>query len=96
MLNRMEKEGLIKKYKSTGKSKSDVKLTKKGIEIFNQSLHNETDKRIFSVLSKKEREQLMSSLWKIRNRVLGELGIPEWHIKYPLDPNESGDGENAD
>jgi DNA-binding MarR family transcriptional regulator len=92
MLNRMNKEGLIKKYKSNGKSKNVIRLTKKGLEVFNQSLHNETDKRIFSVLSKEEREQLMSCLWKVRKKTLSELGIPEWRIKFPLDPN----GSNAE
>ena len=89
MLKRMEKEGLIIRYKGSGRSKIEAKLTEKGLEVLNQSLHNETDKRIFSVLSKKERERLASYLWKLRGQVLKELGIPEWHIKFPLDPNNS-------
>jgi len=89
MLVRMEKEGLIAREKTSGKSRIIAKLTPKGHEVFNQSLHNETDKRIFSVLTKKQRERLLSYLWKIRGQVLNELGIPEWHIKYPLDPNNS-------
>jgi DNA-binding MarR family transcriptional regulator len=87
MLNRMEKEGLISKANGTGRSKVVVKLTTKGHDIFNQSLHNEIDEKIFSVLSKKERAQLMSGLWKVRSQALSELGIPEWQIKFPLDPN---------
>lgn len=47
MLVRMEKEGLITRYKGSGRSKIEVKLTPKGLDVFNQSLHNETDKRIF-------------------------------------------------
>jgi DNA-binding MarR family transcriptional regulator len=97
MLKRIEKEGLIErsKYKGPGKSKVEVKLTKKGLDIFNQSLHNETDRRIFSVLTKKQRERLALYLWKLRGGVLKELGIPEWHIKFPLDPNgaEKGKGK---
>lgn len=85
----MEKEGLITRYKDPGRSKVEGKLTKKGLYVFNQSLHNETDKRIFSVLTKKQREYLVSYLWKLRGRVLNELGIPEWQIKFPLDPNNS-------
>ena len=95
MLNRMNKEGLIERYKSSGKSRVIVRLTKKGLEVFNQSLHNDTDKKIFSVLSKKERERLLACLWKVRNRALSELGIPEWRIKFPLDPNNSNSGGNA-
>jgi DNA-binding MarR family transcriptional regulator len=96
MLNRMAKEGLVKKYKSSGKSKTVARLTRKGLDVFNQSLHNETDKRIFSILSKNEREQLMSCLWKVRNKALIELGIPEWSIKFPLDPNGSNVEENGE
>jgi DNA-binding MarR family transcriptional regulator len=94
MLVRMEKEGLITRYKGSGRSKIEVKLTQKGLDVFNQSLHNETDKRIFSVLTKKQRERLASYLWKIRGRVIGELGIPEWQIKFPLDPNNSNTSED--
>lgn len=89
MLKRMEKEGLITRYTGSGRSRVEVKLTEKGLEIFNQSLHNETDKRIFSVLTKKERERLALYLWRLRGQVMKELGIPEWHIKYPLDPNNA-------
>jgi DNA-binding MarR family transcriptional regulator len=96
MLNRMIKEGLLKKYKSNGKSKNVIRLTKKGLEVFNQSLHNETDKRIFSALTKEEREQLMSCLWKVRKKTLSELGIPEWQIKFPLNPNGSNSEETGE
>ena len=89
MLVRMEKEELITREKAPGKSRVVAKLTPKGLETFNQSLHNETDSRIFSVLTKKQRERLLSYLWKIRGQVLKELGIPEWQVKYPLDPNNS-------
>ena len=89
MLVRMEKEGLVTRYKGSGRSRIEVKLTPKGLDVFNQSLHNETDKRIFSVLTKKQRERLVSYLWKVRGQVLNELGIPEWQIKFPLDPNNS-------
>lgn len=91
MLKRMERQGLVKISKRPGKSSAIVKLTKKGEEIFNQSRHNEADKRIFSVLPKKRRERLASDLWVIRNQALRELGIPEWHIKFPADPNSSDD-----
>jgi DNA-binding MarR family transcriptional regulator len=93
MLKRMEKEGLIQRYKGSGRSRFEVKLTGKGLEVFNQSLHNETDERIFSVLTKKEREHLASYLWKLRGQVMKELGIPEWQIKFPSDPKHSGTGK---
>ena len=65
----------------------EVGLTEKGLDVFNQSLRNETDKRIFSVLTKKEREALASTLFKLRSKVLQDLGIPEWHLNFPFDPN---------
>ena len=87
MLKRMEKDGLIERFKGSGRSKVEIALTEKGLDVFNQSLHNETDKRIFSVLSPKERKQLASYLWKLRRKVLQDLGIPEWHLNFPLDPS---------
>lgn len=95
MLKRMEKEGLIIRCKGTGRSKVEVKLTPKGLDMFNQSFYDETDKRIFSVLTKKQRERLALYLWKLRGNVLKELGIPEWQLKFPLDPNgaEKGKGK---
>jgi DNA-binding MarR family transcriptional regulator len=47
LLERMGKEGLITKYKSSSRSRFEIKLSKKGLDVFNQSLYNETDKRIF-------------------------------------------------
>jgi len=91
MLRRMEKEGLVTRSKRSGKSSVIVRLTKKGEEIFNQSRHNDMDKRILSILPKKRRERLALDLWSIRNQALRELGIPEWHIKFPSDPNSSSD-----
>ena len=87
MLKRMENDGLVERYRGTGRSKVEVKITPKGLDVFMQSLHNETDKRIFSVLNKKEREGLASSLFKLRRKVLQDLGIPEWRLNFPLDPN---------
>lgn len=87
LLKRMEKDGLITRYKGSGRSKIEVKLTDAGLDVFNQSLHNETDERIFSVLTKEERERLASYLWKLRSKALQDLGTPEWRIKFPLNPD---------
>jgi DNA-binding MarR family transcriptional regulator len=87
MLKRMEADGLITRYKGSGRSKVEVKLTEKGLDVFNQSLHNETDRRIFSALSKGERQRLASYLWKLRRKALHDLGIPEWHLRFPLNPS---------
>jgi DNA-binding MarR family transcriptional regulator len=91
MLKRMEADGLVVRHKGSGRSKVEVELTEKGREVFKQSLHNQTDKRIFSVLTKAERKRLASYLFKLRKRVLEDLGIPEWHLNFPLDPNGAQD-----
>jgi DNA-binding MarR family transcriptional regulator len=87
LLKRMEKDELISRAKGSGRSKVEVRLTEKGLEVFSQSLLNETDKRIFSVLTPTERERLAAYLWKLRRRVIEDLGIPEWQLDFPVDPN---------
>ncbi len=95
MLRRMEADGLIARHRGTGRSKVEVELTDKGREVFEQSLHNQTDRRIFSVLSRSERQRLASLLFKVRRRALEDLGIPEWHLRFPLDPNGAENGPNG-
>jgi DNA-binding MarR family transcriptional regulator len=94
MLARMEKEGLITKHKGSGRSRVEVKITPKGLDVYRQSLRNETDNKIFSVLTKKQRERMTLYLWKIRGQVLKELGIPEWHITFPINPKILNDSES--
>ena len=86
MLKRMEKDDLIRRQRCSGRSKVEVCLTEKGLDVFKQSLGSETDKRIFSVLSKKDRDRLASCLWLLRTRVLEDLGIPEWSLTAPVNP----------
>jgi hypothetical protein len=38
-------------------------------------------------LTKKEREALAATLFKLRGTVLQDLGIPGWHLNFPFDPN---------
>jgi len=83
MLVRMEKDGLITRKKINGQSKVEVKITEKGLDVFEQSLHSQTDKRIFSVLDEKERETLSALLLKVRNRALEELGLLAWQLDFP-------------
>jgi DNA-binding MarR family transcriptional regulator len=84
LLKRMENDGLVVRSKGSGRSKVEVTLTEKGLDVFEQSVRNDTDKRIFSVLSPKERERLALYLRKLRTRVLQDLGIPEWQLNFPL------------
>ncbi len=94
MLKRMEADGLITREKTSGRSRIVAKITEKGLDVFNASLHNETDKRVFSVLTKRERERLRSSLMKVRSRVLQDLGIPEWQLDLVL-PTEASDEQHS-
>jgi DNA-binding MarR family transcriptional regulator len=87
MLKRMEKDGLVERRKGSGRSKIEVAITEKGREVFEQSHHNETDQRIFGALTKQERERFSQSLWKLRSRVLEDLGIPEWSLDLQ-NPND--------
>jgi DNA-binding MarR family transcriptional regulator len=91
MLVRMEKDGLVQRHRGTGRSKVEVSLTKNGRDVFTQSLRNETDEKIFSALTKKQRERLSLYLQKLRTRTLQHLGIPEWHLNFPLLPGEAED-----
>lgn len=83
MLKRMEKDGLVSRHRGSGRSKTEVRLTDKGLYILQQSLRNEVDKRIFSVLTHEEREQLAASLWKLRTRALEELGVRDMELSVP-------------
>jgi DNA-binding MarR family transcriptional regulator len=87
LLKRMEEAGLITRHKGSGRSKVEVRITEKGRDVFNQSRNNETDERVFSVLTKRERERLTLYLSKIRRRVLRDLGVPEWQLNLPLTRN---------
>lgn len=88
LLKRMEKDGLIRKVSSTGRSRAEWRLTDAGLEVFEQSLHSQTDRVILSTLTKQERRRLATLLGKVRSRALDELGIPEWHLFPTGDPRE--------
>ena len=94
VLKRMEADGLITREKTSGGSRIVAKITEKGRDVFNESLHNETDKRVFPVLTKRERERLRSSLMKLRGGVLQDLGIPEWRLNLVL-PTEAADEQGS-
>ena len=90
MLVRMERDGLIVRHKGTGRSKVEVSLTEQGLDVFHQSLNSEADSRIFSVLTKKQRERLSQYLWKLRGRTMEHLGIPEWQLTLPARTQPEG------
>jgi DNA-binding MarR family transcriptional regulator len=86
MVGRMEKDGLVLRRPGSGRSKTEVSLTEKGLDVLKQSLHNETDKRIFSVLTKEERDQLAVFLLKLRSQALVDLGEPDVELSVQYVP----------
>ena len=71
LLTRMEKEGLVTKAKNLGKKREiKITLTEKGEQAYGQSLKRESIREVMSYLSEEERQQLSSSLEKIRDKAL--------------------------
>ena len=74
LLNRMEKQGLVRKTKDLEKKNLvRVTLTDKGREAHELSSHRAVIHRILSVLSEEQRQQLTSCLQTLLDMALGEL-----------------------
>ena len=83
ILNRMEKQGLVRKIRDLArKNMVRVVLTEKGLEAYFQSTKLESVRKIMSSLFEEERQQLRSSLLTLRNKALKELGT-EYQIPFP-------------
>jgi DNA-binding MarR family transcriptional regulator len=87
MLKRMEKDGLVTRHQGSGRAKTVVRLSEKGAETLRQSLHNETDRRLFSVLTPEERDQLAASLSKLRQQAMAELGVTDVELSVQYSPS---------
>lgn len=78
MLCRMEKSGLIKCAKNRNKTGRVIyKLTTKGLKAYNQAMKRDSIREIISCLTREEREQLKSSLKKLRDTALKILALNE-------------------
>jgi len=76
LLNRMQKKGLVMRHKDLNKKNLvRIEITEKGKTAYQQSRNRECIHRIMSCLSNKERRELRSSLMKLRNEALAELGL---------------------
>jgi len=74
IINRMINKGLVSKIKGSGiKKGANVILTEKGEQVYRQSLKRESIHEIMSCLSEEERQQLDSSLEKLRDKALKTL-----------------------
>lgn len=84
LINRMEKQGLVRKVKDLNKgNRVKVVLTEEG-RAYYLSTKQESINRIMSVLSEKERKQLWLCLKKIREKALEEIGMQnEMPFLYP-------------
>ena len=74
LLDRMENDGLIRRYRDLHKRNTvRVAMTEKGRGAYQESLQRETFHRVMSVLSDEEREQLRRVMTKLWLRVLQEV-----------------------
>ena len=82
-LNRMGKDGLIKKIKDLDrKNLVRVVITEKGQQYYEKSTRRQSIHKMLSCLTREERQQLRSVLEKLRGGGLKELGI-EQKIPWP-------------
>jgi DNA-binding MarR family transcriptional regulator len=83
LLNRMEKDGLIKKVKDLErKNLIRVAITEKGEEAYQQSGEVTIVPKILSCLSRKKKENLRAYMETLRNRALEELRV-ERALPFP-------------
>ena len=83
LLGRMEKEGLVKKFKDLDKKNQvRVMMTEKGREVYDQTLKLEAVRRIMSTLSSEQSRQLRSCLLTLRNNAVKELGT-KYELPFP-------------
>jgi DNA-binding MarR family transcriptional regulator len=87
LLERMETAGLISRHAGPGRSKFEVRLTEEGRATLERARLSESDEKILSVLTKRERKRLATLLAKVRGKGLEELGIREWELHLPPDPS---------
>jgi DNA-binding MarR family transcriptional regulator len=75
LINKMEKDGLIKKTKRNGDTKTYITLTKEGANLYNHEITERSIHLIFNSLSADERTQLHDLLKKVRDITRDILGI---------------------
>ena len=83
ILNRMEKQGLVKRAKDLPKRNLvRVALTEEGREIYVNCTKRESMHKIMASLDSNLRQQLMGCLEKLRDATLKYLG-EEWEMPFP-------------
>lgn len=83
ILNRMEKQGLVRRVKDLGKKNLvRVVLTEKGREVYANCTKREAMHRIMPSLSGEQRQQLIACLENLRDATLKYLG-EEQELPFP-------------
>ena len=76
LLDRMEKQGLIKRVKDLDKKNQvRVAVTEKGRQTYDKSIKRESIRRIMSSLPEEEHQQLKSYLQVLKDKALEELAM---------------------
>ncbi len=76
ILNRMERDGLLRKAKDLDrKNMIRVSLTEKGKQAYYLSTKRESIRQAISALSEEEYQQLWPCLEKLRSKSFGTLGM---------------------
>jgi len=76
LLNRMEKDGLVRKVKDLDrKNLIRVALTEKGEEAYQQSREMKVISEILSCLTRKKKENLRAYLEALRNKAVTQIGV---------------------
>ncbi len=73
-VNKMEKKGLVKKSRIRGTRKTTVRITEKGLEMYN-AVATQSVQMIFEATTEEERKQLKSILRKLESRTRELLGM---------------------
>ena len=91
LINRMEKDGLVRKTKgSERRNLVIVEITEKGEKIYQEMGGKKSVKDIFvTTLTETERKNLARICEKLRDRALVELGM-SLYVPYPPRGGESG------
>ncbi|MBI4329986.1 MAG: MarR family transcriptional regulator [Chloroflexi bacterium] len=84
LIDRMEKKGLVTKLKLPGQRNSKrIVLTEQGRQAYQSSTRRRAMRRLMSVLSEEERQELWSCLSKLSGRAIKDLGLRNGSF-YPL------------
>ena len=83
LLNRMEKQGLVRKVNDLErKNMIRIVITEKGEQAYQRSRGVKVIRKILPCLSPEERDNLRTYLETLRNKALGEIGI-KYQLPFP-------------